>query len=190
LIENYRTIAKVKNTKPEEVFQDFFTDHPDMLFTDGYSQLWPKPRFLKPEDSNRWLEPDFVVKPNVAPQLGSKWKVLDLKLPDVNIVGRGKFHPTLSHKLIKALQQLANYHKYFGRIDTKKYIESKLGFQPRNPKLALLIGRKLSVDDSLLFDEIAESMLNINVEIISYDEVLETRSLRIAHELEWLKRII
>ena len=79
----------------------------------------------------------------MSPQLGLKWEILDIKLPEVPLVKSGKFHQTFTSKLIHALQQLGNYHRYFSRVDAKSELVKKLAFQPRNPKLALLIGRSL-----------------------------------------------
>ena len=188
LIENYRIIAKAKKTKPEEVFQEFFANNQDMLFTHDVGHVWPKPRFHLPEDPSNWLEPDFVVKPSVIAQLGTKWRILDIKLPDVKLVGGKRFHPTFSSKLNKAIQQLADYRHYFGRPDAKATIEKILGFQPRNPRLAVLIGRKPTGDVASILDHVGNTMPQLNVDIITYDEVLEWRSLRVEHELEWLKR--
>lgn len=190
LIENFRDIAKANRTKPEEVFQSFFATHPDFLFQEQFTKVWPKPRFLLPEDPSRWLEPDFVVQPAVTPQLGSKWRLLDIKLPDVPLIKKRKFHPTFSQKLFSALQQLADYRKYFGRDDAKSHILDKLGFQPINPRLAVLIGRGPTDDVARVLDGVCDTTNILNVDIITYDEVLNSRSLRIAHELEWVKRFI
>jgi hypothetical protein len=98
LIQHFRDVARRLKTKPEEVFQRFFKEHPDLLFAQGYAQLFPKPRLIDPEDRRKCLEPDFVVKPCVAPQLGSRWEILDIKLPDVRIVKKRSFHPTFTTK--------------------------------------------------------------------------------------------
>ena len=189
LVDNFRTVAKAKETKPEEVFQTFFSRNPDYLFQQSFAELWPKPRLPLPEDFKKWLEPDFVVKPAVSPQIGSKWKVLDIKLPDVKLTKGSKFHPTFSAKLQAAIQQVADYRKYFARSDAATHLQAVFGFQPRNPQLAVLIGRKLDVEEAQLLDHAFESTQTLRVEIITYDEVLDERSLRIAADLHWLKRL-
>jgi hypothetical protein len=135
LIEYFRLVAAKKGTKPEEVFQRYFSANPDFLFAQGFSQIFPKPRLVVPEDSGRWLEPDFVAKPRVSPQLGSKWQILDIKLPDAEIVKGSTFHQTFTAKIIAALQQLGNYHRYFDRedIEAKRHLINAFDFHPSGP---------------------------------------------------------
>jgi hypothetical protein len=190
LIEFFRIIAAKKGTKPEEVFQRYFAANPDFLFAQGFAQLFPKPRLVLPENPGRWLEPDFVTKPTVAAQLGSKWEILDLKLPDVEIVKGSTFHQTFTSKLVGALQQLGNYHRYFGRDDdeAKKHLLKAFDFHPRNPKLAVLIGRS-SPEYAEAIDHASRTFPLPKVEIMTYDEVLERQSLHIANEWEWIGKI-
>ena len=130
-----------------------------------------------------------MVKPAVAPQIGSKWKVLEIKLPDVKLTKSARFHPTFSAKLFAALQQVKDYRRYFGRQDAAKYLHNAFGFQPRNPQLAVLIGRRHTPRVAQVLDEAFESTGILGVEIITYDELLDAQSLRIETELEWLRRL-
>jgi len=189
LIEHFRDIAAKRRTKPEEVFQRFFTGNPELLFAQGFAQIFPKPRFMRPDDPKRWLEPDFVVRPKVSYQLGSKWEILDIKLPDVRTVKSGKFHRTFTSNLFAALQQLGDYHEYFSREDTKPHLMKALSFHPKNPKLALLIGRSSTPELAAAFDHVSQTFPVPKVEVITYDEILERQSLHIANEWEWITRI-
>jgi hypothetical protein len=190
LIEYFRLIAAKKGTKPEEVFQKYFTANPDFLFAQGFSHIFPKPRLVLPEDPSTWLEPDFVTKPRVSPQLGSKWEILDIKLPDVEIVRGSTFHQTFTAKLFSALQQLGDYHRYFDRDDAeaKRQLIDAFEFHPKNPKLAVLIGRS-SPEYAEAIDHASRTFPVPRVEIISYDEILERQSLYIANEWEWIGKI-
>jgi hypothetical protein len=190
LIQHFRDIAAEQGTKPEEVFQRFFTANPDTLFTQGFAKLFPKPRLMIPEDPGKWLEPDYVVKPKVSAQLGTRWEILDLKLPDVEIVRGSKFHQTFTANVFKACQQLADYHRYFARDDddAKKELLKNFAFHPRNPKLAVLIGRS-STALADAFDHASRTFPVPSVEIITYDEILEKQSLRIADHWNWITRI-
>ncbi|MGA2617381.1 MAG: Shedu anti-phage system protein SduA domain-containing protein [Thermoguttaceae bacterium] len=189
LIKNFRVIAKARKTKPEEVFQTFFSENPRLLFQQPFSQIWTKPRLPRPEDLSKWLEPDFVVKPSVMPQIGSKWRVLDIKLPDVRLTKSSKFHPTFSAKLFHGLQQVYNYRRYFGREDAARFLLKEFGYQPRNPQLAILIGRRPTSRETQILGETFESTGMYRVEIITYDELLDAQSLWIETQLEWLKRL-
>jgi len=190
LIQHFRDIAVKQGTKPEEVFQKFFTANPDILFTQGFAKLFPKPRLMIPEDPGNWLEPDYVVKPKVSAQLGTRWEILDLKLPDVEIVRGSKFHRTFTANVFKACQQLGNYHRYFGRDDddAKKELLKNVAFHPRNPKLAVLIGRSITALADA-FDHASRTFPVPSVEIITYDEILEKQSLRIADYWDWITKI-
>jgi hypothetical protein len=188
-IKDFRAIAKARKTKPEEVFQTFFSENPKLLFQQPFSQFWPKPQLAMPEDLSKWLEPDFVIKPAVMPQIGSRWKVLDIKLPDVKLTKSPNFHPTFSAKLFHALQQVYDYRKYFNREDAAKFLLKEFGYQPRKPQLAILIGRRPTSRESQILDETFETTGMSRVEIITYDEVLDTQSLQIETDLEWLRRL-
>jgi hypothetical protein len=88
------------------------------------------------------------------------------------------------------MQQLADYHAYFGRkdLDASAQLLNAFGFHPRNPKLAVLIGRSRA-EQADTFDHAALTFKEPRVEIITYDEILDRQSLRIARELEWLRKI-
>jgi hypothetical protein len=189
LVDNFRSVASKKKTKPEEIFQDFFNKNPHLIFQQSFAKLWPKPRLHLPEHPSMWLEPDFVVKPSVCPQLGSKWKVLDIKLPDVKLTRRSKFHPGFSANLSRALQQVANYRAYFARPDAAPQLTKIFGLAPVNPQLAVLIGREPSPAIATALDRAFQSTQVLRVEIITYDEVLSTESQRIAINMAWLKQI-
>jgi hypothetical protein len=64
-----------------------------------------------------------------------------------------------------------------------------LSFHPKNPKLALLIGRSQTHELAAAFDHASRTFPVPKVEVITYDEVLERQSLRLADEWEWITKI-
>jgi antiviral defense system Shedu protein SduA len=123
------------------------------------------------------------------PRIGSRWKVLDIKLPDVKLTKNRTFHPSFSTKLSDALDQVCDYRRYFNRKDAARFLRKKFGYHPRNPQLAVLIGRGPTSNETRILGERFESRGMFPVEIITYDELLDAQSLRIETQLEWLKRL-
>lgn len=175
LISNYRTVARALRTKPEEVFQRFLDEHPHFLKGDAYQQHFAKPRLPIPEAPGRFLEPDFVLRPHGLAAVGPSWKILDVKLPDVSLVVNRRFHPQLSHKLSHAIQQLRDYRKYFGRPDARPHLEHELGHSPTSPKIAVLIGNASKEPQLENFGAVIDSANAHDVQVITYDELLEQR---------------
>jgi hypothetical protein len=106
LLNSYREIANAQRTKPEAVFQRFFEEHPHLIRRDLFDRHWAQPSLRVPGDSQEYLQPDFVLRPRVGAEIGTKWQILDLKLPDDPVVVSRGFHATLSSKLTRAVQQL------------------------------------------------------------------------------------
>jgi hypothetical protein len=188
LVDHFRGIARQLKTKPEEVFQRFFNNNREVLFPNSFAQLFPKPRLVIPEDKNKWLEPDFVVEPRVSARLGTRWEILDLKLPDVPVVRGSKFHQTFTSDIFKAFQQLDDYHNFFSRDDkeAKDELFKHFAHHPKNPKRAVLIGRSATQYQEA-FDKASRTFPS--VEVITYDEILNQQSLQIADEWDWITKI-
>lgn len=91
LLNNYRVIAHKEGIKPESVFQRFFEEHPHLVLRDLFDKHWAQPS-LKNHNSDELLRPDFVLRPRVAAEFGTKWQILDLKLPDDQLLVSPKFH--------------------------------------------------------------------------------------------------
>jgi hypothetical protein len=141
LIQNYEKIASQEGVKPESIFQRFFEKHPELIQRDVFSEVWAKPTLRLPEAPGRFYQPDFVMKPRTGASVGTKWEILDLKLPDDPLLTSGRFHPAFSSKLTRAVHQLRNYREYFSRHDTKGELIARFGYQPLHPRVAVLIGR-------------------------------------------------
>lgn len=175
LIENYESIARNEGIKPETVFQRFFEKHPHLVRRDLFDQHWAKPTLRIPENPRRFFQPDFVLRPHIAANVGTKWEVLDLKLPDDPLLTSGSFHPAFSQKLTKAVQQLRNYRNYFSRADTRENLVAQFGYQPLHPRISVLIGRRDRTEGL----EQAQGSAALDVNIITYDEIVEFEESRL-----------
>jgi hypothetical protein len=178
LLENFRTIATKKRVKPEQLFQRFFEEHPHFITKGAFEAYWSQPRLALPEDPKRYVEPDFVLRPFVAARLGTRWTVMDLKLPDDRLTVSRNFHQTFSHRLTKAVQQLRDYREYFNRPDTAPMLLQHFGYQPINPRLAVVIGTTQH-DDGIAR---LQGPSTLDIEVVTYDEILELEERRLVLE--------
>ena len=128
-----------------------------------------------PEKPGNSFQPDFVMKPRIGANIGTNWEILDLKLPNDPLMTSGSFHPALSGKLTRAVQQLRNYRQYFSRHDTKEELIARFGYQPLHPRIAVLIGRRARSEGI----EHAQGPAALDVDIITYDDIVEFEESRL-----------
>jgi len=175
LLEHYESIAKTEGIKPESVFQRFFQQNPHLIQRDLFDRHWAKPTLRLPEHPARFFQPDFVLRPRVAASIGTRWEIMDLKLPDDVLLTPGSFHPAFSQKLTRAIQQLRDYRDYFSRPDTRNQLISQFGYQPLNPRISVLIGRR---DRTEVLDH-AQGSAALDVNILTYDDIIEFEESRL-----------
>jgi hypothetical protein len=90
LLQSYKEIAAKDGIKPESVFQRFFESNPHYIQRERFEEVFSKPVLRVPGEQNH-LSPDFVQKPKIMSSVGTKWEVLDLKLPDDGLWLTGTF---------------------------------------------------------------------------------------------------
>jgi len=172
LLENYEAIANAESLKPETVFQRFFEKHPHLVQRGLFEKLWAKPKLRIPESPSKHLSPDFVLRPRIGADVGTNWEIMDLKLPDDQLVTSRSFHPAYAAKLTKAMQQLRNYRNYFSRSDdaVRRELVSQFGYQPVHPRLAILIGRR---EREVGLDRVQGNAGDLDIDVITYDDIIE-----------------
>lgn len=121
----------------EEEIHAFLEEHPH--FISRAENLLSKPRFS--DSAQKLLIPDFIAKPLVAEQRDDRWKILELKRPQVPILVGKENRRWLSSEVMKAIRQLKDYRDYFLNPQNKSEIKRVLGHELRYPKLGVLIGR-------------------------------------------------
>jgi len=150
----------------EEQLQIFFEKHP--YFLSVTQTLLPQVR-LSAEDG-RTLIPDIVLKPIVAPERDSRWKLLELKLPQARLLTGKGARARLSCQVMTAIRQLRDYYEYVSNPVHEREVVSVLGHPLKSPRLGVLIGRLADTDVSALERE--QRFLG-DVKIVTYDEILE-----------------
>lgn len=162
-----------RNGADEAELQRFFEEHPHFLEDTRISSPLPHVRLETP--TGELLIPDFVIKPIVAYQRDSNWRVLDLKRPGAQLLA-GRKHVRLSYEVTQAITQLRNYGDYFRDPRNTARVSVALGHGLRHPNLAVLIGR-LRIDQ---VEELEKAQSREpDVRIVTYDEVLQRQQILI-----------
>ena len=183
LLNNYRVVAKARRVKPETVFQEFFEAYPHMMLRGDFGSLHPKPRLPRPEAPGRFFAPDFLQGPRLL-SAQRRWGVAELKLPDVPLLEHQRaFHRGFSQKVHKAINQLVDYREVIDRRDSAvmEALRRQVGGVPDNPRLAVIIGRRPKAKEDLrdLHHRMRTMLEPLDVDVITYDDVLETEQRRL-----------
>lgn len=169
LLNHLTEMSARQKKKPELLLHDFFLSHPEMMYRGLYARHWHETLLRHPDPMRRGIQPDFILGPDVPSANGLGYEVLELKRSDHAAVISGR----LTERLMRALEQVERYQDYFDRVDTGGEQKRLLGTVIRKPRKALLMGRKLSLDDRrVLQDKQSRSELG-GVEIIDYDTLFE-----------------
>ena len=77
--------------------------------------------------------------------------------------------------MLSAAKQLRDYRKFFNRSDIEAEMIKNFGYHPKNPKLAVLIGITPESREGAAIDELQGDYNMLDIDIITYDEILESR---------------
>jgi len=155
----------------ESELQRFFEMHPRIFrmwdYRDVHSQV-----FLTREDDGD-LIPDFIM---VDPLL-QKSMILDLKLPAKRVVVGTKNRRSISAPLQEAKSQLLRYRDWFDDSHNRAKIKERFGMEIYRPRIGVVIGRRSEFENEFERQQIAYD--NSQIEIVTYDDVLEFAKRRI-----------
>jgi len=165
-VEQFEVLINHPETA-EGTFQRFFEEHPHFL---GDLQSSLPLSHVRLEHASGLYIPDFILKPIVAYQRDTNWRVLDLKRPNAPLLAGPANHVRLSHDVTQAIAQLRDYGDYFQNPENAQRIVDALGHRLKYPELAVLIGRLRDTDPELLNK--AQSR-EPDVRIVTYDEILQ-----------------
>lgn len=171
-LAQYEKLINKKDVSEKEM-QEFFERNPDFLLGNRFRRLWSQ--FLFPADSSPKQRTDFLLEPRVYPQISTNWEVLELKKPTDRLVTKSGLHRGFSGKVHRAIRQLRDYSERF--LKNPDYLLRKLGHKVTHPRLALLIGKKMEADPTVLAKE---QMDHPQIRLISYDEIQEEQASRFA----------
>lgn len=175
LLSTFRDVADARECNPETALQDFFERNPHMMLGDSFGGLRPKARIPRPNGCHPWV-PDFAQEPRPFSLVHNRWGFTDLKLPDVRMLNAKRLHRGFSAKVKEALDQLLDYRDDIENADSRAQalLMKWYGCIPRNPKLAVIIGRRPSqVDEIEELDHRIGTYAPLGVEVMPYDDILD-----------------
>lgn len=152
----------------ETEMHKFFAQHPAILLeARGGIALSHEINFVDPKNQ----KPDFAFSSILGSDDGNL-DLLELKGPDQRLVNRG-FHAGFAHKVHAAINQIRDYERAMRNPANFESVGKSLGFLPQSSRLAVLIGRSpKSRADVSTFDI---RKREVDVEIVTYDEILESQ---------------
>ena len=164
-IEEFEELINAKALK-ERAIQDFFERHPEFLLGAEYDKLYPQV-ILKPS-ADESLIPDFILKPLAGVSYGPK--IVELKLPTQNVVKNKRRREGLYANIHEAVAQLRAYARFFDEQANREYVQKVLGFTAYKPRLALIVGKEISIGDEQVKADILNSLQPI--ELLTYNHIL------------------
>jgi hypothetical protein len=152
----------------EQEMQRFFEEHPAILMQARLGIPISHPSYVSPKPNTL----DFAFTPILGAQDGDSVDLLELKRPDAPLLNNLRLHRGLSMALHRAIDQVRDYGRRLSDPLNAARLIKKLGYLPSTPKLGVLIGRdrKDDAEDELFKLRVEEQ---INVSVITYDEILE-----------------
>lgn len=163
-----RELEKLINNSgiKEQDLQDFFEAHPQLILGDEYDYVIPQAAIVK-DDRITWRA-DFVLVP--SNQLSFS-KILELKLPSEKISLTTKNgHSDYSKNLLKAINQLRDYHQAFDSDSTTQRFKDRYRTDVFKPVTELVFGRRNSINNNKDFLELQHRN---NVIITDWDSLYE-----------------
>ena len=160
----------------ENELQKFFERNPEFILDGEYSEAIPQV-ILKKEENDKKSIPDFILKPNENIPVPAK--IVELKLPNVEIIHNYTRAEAFTQKINLAVGQLRKYYRYFMSDENRKKFLEKYHFQVFCPRLALIVGKDIvDIDKETLND--LKTTFN-GIDIITYNEVLAMYRQKIKH---------
>jgi hypothetical protein len=154
----------------ETRMHQFFEEHPALLMEARLGiPISHRPNFVNPKNNKL----DFAFTPILGPQTNRLIEIMELKGPGELTVSR-QHHRGFSAKVHAAVDQVRDYDGYVRHPDNLRVVEEAFGHVPAKSKLAVLIGRAPGNDSEREIFERRQSQLNVKV--ITYDEILQTQA--------------
>lgn len=156
----------------------FIERHPSLLLGEDYDSYWSEPHLVNA--TGQRLKPDFVLQPLARRNQPWRWAVVDLKRHDAAVLASKRFHPDFSKKVYHLATQLRDYGDYFADPRNAETLKRVFGGIIPQPKLVGVIGRRVQMTDT--FGKLLARVPD--VEILTYDDIIEFRRARVAHLAE------
>jgi hypothetical protein len=171
-----------KNATESEMHR-FFEEHPTILMQARMGiPVSHRPNFTQPKDN----KPDFIISPILGPRGNHITELLELKGPGEKTIYKG-LHPGFTAKVTHAVDQVRDYGRYLIDPANLEAVLEGLGYLPQKRNLAVLIGRVPKNDAEREALMLRQSELN--VEVVTYDEILQTQANQLRPAVYDLHRI-
>lgn len=150
----------------ENDLQKYFEEHSELLLGDDYDVVLPQ-AVITYDDENSWKS-DFVLTPCNQNDFA---KILELKIPKMNIMNRQKSgHTKFSAKLWDAIQQIKDYKRAFDNKNVRERFKCKYNVDVYKPDLHIIAGRNSNFYESIEFLDLQREQ---NIKIETWDMALE-----------------
>jgi hypothetical protein len=157
-------------TEPE--IQAFFEQHPALLMEAMLGiPISHRPNFIRPKD----YKPDFALSPILGPLDDNTIELLELKRPKEQLL-TGRLHRGFTASVHRAIDQVRDYDRYLRDPLNLEAVLKAFPYFPERSKLAVLIGRTPNKSD---LETLARRRSEVNVQIVTYDLILETQASQI-----------
>ena len=150
----------------EAYLQSFFEAHPEFLLGTEYEHLYPHVVLTRTGKDD--LIPDFILRP--IDGMSHEPAIVDLKLPSQPVIQATPRREGLYANVNDGISQLRTYHRYFAESANREFVHQRLGFTAYDPRLVLVVGRSLDLDDPVARADIIKRARP--VELVTYEDVL------------------
>jgi len=165
ILKELEHIINDPKTKEADL-QKYFETYPELLAGDDYDVVLPQAIIVN-DDNSIWKS-DFVLAPKNQYEFS---KVLELKIPQINIVNKPKSgHVTFSAKVWNGIQQIRDYSRAFNNKTVRERFKKEYNVDIFKPDLHLIAGRKW---DIRMMDSLRQLQRETQVKIEDWDTVLD-----------------
>lgn len=151
----------------ENELQVFFEKHPEFLLGSDYESIHPQ--IVLKQNAEDDLKPDFILKPLAG--VSYEPKIVELKLPSQAVIKPTARREGLYANIHEGIRQLRAYARYFQESQNREYVRNLLNFTAYQPRLALIVGKRIDFGDDKLKAEILQSQPG--VELVTYEDILQ-----------------
>jgi hypothetical protein len=154
----------------ERRMQQFFEENPFFLSQLRLGIQVPHPSYR----THRW-SPDFAFTSILGATNLHDIDLLELKGPAEEVLNQHKNHPGFTALLHKAIDQIRDYGEYVNHPENHRKMMRQFGYIPQSARLAVVLGRDYDDKDKMAWVD-KRRLQNADVEIITYDKILETQA--------------
>lgn len=182
-LEQFEKMVRRSDLKEAHI-QEFLENNPWFLVGDEYTAV--RPQIILERRDHTSLRPDFFLKP----VLGEVWDILEIKLPIeehkllVNKCNRQRF----ASAVYEGVAQLREYSRFFNDEFNRSAVYKQHGILSYRPKLTLLIGRGLGLDDPIVERDIRSEFTDVAV--VTYEELLARVRNRVNSNIDSMRKAI